>query len=77
MGLPCKGRLPFEEVTVLEVVSQSGNRKVRIQFEDGPNGGEIQWVGRQSLKAPWNEKVAFIEIEQEQGWARAKDQSPD
>lgn len=65
-----KGRLPFEEATVLKVASQSGHRKVRVQFEDGPNAGESQWVGRQYLKAKWDERQAFVD--REQRWAKAK-----
>lgn len=68
-----KGQLPFEEATILKVVSQSGHRKVRVQFEDGPNAGETQWVGRQYLKAPWLDRQAFVE--REQCWARAKSQA--
>lgn len=68
-----KGRLPFEETTVLKVISQSGHRKVRVQFEDGPNAGEIEWVGRQYLKALWERRAIFVE--REQLWARAKSQA--
>lgn len=70
-----KGRLPFEEATVVKVVSQSGHRKVRVQFEDGPNAGETQWVGRQYLKAPWEQRDAFIE--RERRWSAAKRQAWD
>lgn len=65
-----KGQLPFEEATILKVVSQSGHRKVRVQFEDGPNAGESQWVGRPYLKAKWDERQAFVD--REQRWAKAK-----
>ncbi|ALE91804.1 hypothetical protein AOC05_04855 [Arthrobacter alpinus] len=65
-----KGSLPFEEATVLKVVSQSGHRKVRVQFEDGPNAGEVEWVGRPYLKAKWAERQAFVD--REQRWAKAK-----
>ncbi|SEE18410.1 hypothetical protein SAMN04489740_0833 [Arthrobacter alpinus] len=61
---------PFEEVSVLKVVSQSGNRKVRVQFEDGPNAGEIQWVNRQQLKVLWAQRREFLD--REQRFAEAK-----
>lgn len=65
-----KGCHPFEEAAILKVISQSGHRKVRVQFEDGPNAGEIEWVGRPYLKAKWAERQAFVD--REQRWAKAK-----
>ncbi|AIX99749.1 hypothetical protein ART_0151 [Arthrobacter sp. PAMC 25486] len=65
-----KGSLPFEDVTIVKVVSQSGHRKVSVQFEDGPNAGETQWVGRPYLKVKWDERQAFVD--REQRWANAK-----
>lgn len=70
-----KGHLPSEEATVLKVVSQSGHRKVRVQFEDGPNAGESQWVGRTYLKAKWDERQAFVD--RAQRWTRAKARAGD
>ena len=51
------------EVTVLKVVSQSGNANVRIQLEDGPKAGEIRWVSRRTLKAPWAQLNDFLDLE--------------
>lgn len=55
-------KAPYDpiEVTVIKVVSQSGNANVRVQFDDGPRAGEIDWVSRRSLKAPWKDVDSFL-----------------
>ena len=62
---------PPIEVTIVKVVSQSGNAKVRIQFDDGPKAGQIEWVSRRSLKAPWARVDKFLELERR--WQEFRD----
>lgn len=68
-----RGRGFMEEVTVLKVVSQSGNSRVRIQFEDGPNAGQTSWVSRRMLKTRWDGKEDFLA--REQRWEEARNQA--
>lgn len=61
---------PLEEVTILKVVSQSGNSRVRVQFEDGPSVGQAQWVSRRMLKAPWSLGEEYLA--RERRWDEAR-----
>ena len=54
---------PLQEVTILKVTSQSGNSRVRIQFEDGESEGQAEWVFRRMLKVPWDQGEALLEHE--------------
>ena len=54
---------PLQEVTILKVASQSGNCRVRIQFEDGDSEGQAEWVFRRMLKVPWDQGKALLEHE--------------
>lgn len=56
-----KGRL--KPVTILKVTSQSGTGRVRIQFQEGDSEGQAEWVHRRILKAPWDDREAFLEHE--------------
>ena len=65
------GRL--EEVTILKVMSQSGNSRIRIQFEDGPSAGQVQWVSRRMLKAPWSLGEEYLA--RERCWDEARNRA--
>ena len=58
-----KAKGPLQEVTILKVTSQSGNSRVRIQFEDGESEGQAEWVFRRMLKVPWDQGEALLEHE--------------
>lgn len=58
-----KANQPLREVIVLKVVSQSGNSRVRIQFEEGSNAGQAEWVSRRMLKVLWADKANFADRE--------------
>lgn len=65
-----KAKGPLQEVTVLKVSSQSGNKRVRIQFEDGDVEGQTEWVARRMLQVPWVGRETFLEHEHR--WAELR-----
>ena len=65
-----KAGLPLQEVTVLKAPSQSGNSRVRVQFEEGEAEGQTEWVFRRMLKVPWGQREAFLR--REDWWEAAR-----